>query len=80
MAGIRCADVLVAATDDDNANLMIAQIAKQHYKVEHVVARIYDDSKKVSYDPIDIETVCPVLLSVNETQKVIFDVREEKAI
>jgi len=79
-AGILCADVLVAATDDDNANLMIAQIAKQHYNVNHVVARIYDDSKKVSCDQIGIEMVCPVLLSISEAQKVIFNTKEEKAV
>lgn len=79
-AGILSADVLVAATDDDNTNLMIAQIAKQHYKVDYVVARIYDDSKKVSYGQMDIKTVCPVLLSISEAQVDIFNAKEEKAV
>jgi len=79
-AGILSADVLVAATDDDNTNLMIAQIAKQHYKVEHVVARIYDDSKEVSCGQIGIETVCPVVLSISEAQEIIFNAKEEKAV
>ncbi len=79
-AGILRANVLVAATDDDNANLMIAQIAKRHYKVELVVARIYDESKRVSCDKMGIETICPVLLSLSEAQKVIFSAKEEKAV
>ena len=79
-AGILCADVLIAAMDDDNANLMIAQIAKQHYKIGLVIARIYDESKRVSCDKTGIETICPVLLSISEAQEMMFDAKEEKAV
>ena len=80
IAGARTADVLIAATDDDNTNIMIAQIAKQHYHIQNVVARVYDTSKNAVYDQMDIEAVCPELLSLNEVRKVLLNVREEKAV
>jgi len=34
----------------------------------------------VSCDKMGIETICPVLLSLSEAQKVIFSAKEEKAV
>ena len=39
-AGIADADMLIAATDGDNTNLIIAQVATKRYGVDHVAARI----------------------------------------
>ena len=41
-AGIAEADAFVAATDGDNTNLVIAQIAKRRFEVPTVIARILD--------------------------------------
>ena len=80
LAGIRSSDVLISVTDDDDANIMITQIAKQHYHVNQVFARVYDTTKNVSYDQMDIHVICPVLLSVNEVEKVLLIGREEQAV
>lgn len=39
-AGIRNADLVVATTGDDEDNLVIAQLAKLHFKVPRVIARV----------------------------------------
>jgi 2-polyprenyl-6-methoxyphenol hydroxylase-like FAD-dependent oxidoreductase len=41
-AGIDTADAFVAVTSGDNTNLVGARIAKEHYRVPEVIARIYD--------------------------------------
>ncbi len=70
-AKIEQADVLVATTDDDNANIMIAQIAKSIYKVPKVIARLHDPNRYKIYKELDIETVSPTLLSAIEFQNII---------
>ena len=40
MAGIAHADVMVAATGDDEDNLVISLLAKQEFAVPRVVARV----------------------------------------
>jgi trk system potassium uptake protein len=39
-AGILRADMIVAVTGDDEDNLLISQVAKEKYLVEHLVARV----------------------------------------
>jgi trk system potassium uptake protein TrkA len=41
-AGIKCSDVLVALTGDDEDNVIICQIAKERYAVSRTVARVND--------------------------------------
>ncbi len=40
-AGIDRACVVIAATDDDNTNIMISQMAKAVFEVPNVIARLY---------------------------------------
>ena len=48
-AGVEDADVLIAATDGDNTNLIIAQVATKRYGVAHVAARIQDPARAEAY-------------------------------
>ncbi len=63
-AGIQQADVLVTATNHDNTNLMVAQIARHVYGLERVVARVFEPSREALYRQLGIETVCPTTLSL----------------
>lgn len=56
-AGIQRADALVAVTSGDNSNVVCARIAKDHYHVERVVARIYDPDRAVIYERLGITTI-----------------------
>src|SRR5213595_386424 len=58
-AGIERADTFVAATDGDNTNLVIAQIAKRRFNVPTVVARILDPYRAEWYEHQGVHTVCP---------------------
>ncbi len=61
-AGIKNADALVTATQGDNTNIMIAQIAQQIYNVDHVVARCYDPVRSEAYEALGLKTICPTTI------------------
>ncbi|MEJ8737014.1 NAD-binding protein [Erysipelotrichaceae bacterium HCN-30851] len=63
-AKIDKSDALIVVTDDENVNIMIAQIAKKLFNCKKVTVRLYDIEKKVLCDDMGIETLCPVMLSV----------------
>jgi trk system potassium uptake protein TrkA len=58
-AGIKEADVFIAVTDDDNTNIMAAQIARVVYSVPRVVLRIYDPVRADIYRQLGLTTICP---------------------
>jgi len=66
LAKIAQADIVITATRNDNINLMVAQIAKDIYKVPVVLARVYDPKREVIYRSMDVRTVCPTLLAAEE--------------
>lgn len=59
-AGIeRPADLVVAATGDDEDNLVIAQLARDGFGVGKVIARVNDPRNQVHFDLLGItQTVC----------------------
>ncbi len=62
-AQVKKADCFLAATDNDNVNLTVAQIAKTLFNVPTVMARIFDPARDDVYRQFGIETICPTALS-----------------
>lgn len=62
-ANIRKATSVIAVTNHDNTNIMIAQIAKEVFHVDNVIARLYDPDRECVYREFQINTICPVVLS-----------------
>ncbi len=58
------ADLFVAATEKDSMNLYIAQIAKIHFGVRDVIARISDPELTNMYEDTGIDVICPALVSM----------------
>lgn len=84
-AGIEACDVVAAVTDDDNINLMAAQIAQKVFGVGHVIARVKEPSRKEVYtERFGLRIVCSTNLTAqgllagilqeedSETQCVVF--------
>ncbi len=63
-AGIEQADAFVAATDGDNTNIVIAQIAKRRFNVPTVIARILDPYRAEWYEQQGMRTVCPTRVAI----------------
>src|SRR5207302_266950 len=63
-AGIEQADAFVAATDGDNTNLVIAQIAQKRFDVKTVVVRVLDPARATWYEQQGLRTVCPTKIAI----------------
>ena len=57
------ADALIAATNNDNVNLMVAQLAQVIFHVPHVMARVFNPAREAIYGELGIEVICPTKLS-----------------
>ena len=64
-AGVESADVLIAATDGDNTNLVIAQVATKRYMVPHVAALIQDPARADAYADRGFEVISPVKMAID---------------
>lgn len=76
-AGIERAEALLAVTNEDNVNVMTAQIASQLYHVPHVVTRIYDPEKDEILRQMGLTTVCPTMLTVAKISSLLGEPEEE---
>ena len=64
-AGIRDCDALCAASNDDNTNLMVAQLAKNVFGVEKVIVRVSDSDKEALFNSLGYNTICPTNITVD---------------
>jgi len=58
-AGIEDADAMVVATDGDNTNIVIGQVAQKRNAIDCVVVRILDPARAKFYRERGLRTVCP---------------------
>lgn len=70
-AGIKKADLVVAATNDDNVNIMISEISSKLFNVAHVVSRLYNVEKEIAYHDLNINIIKPEKLSINEFENIL---------
>ncbi len=56
-AGIETADALAAVTASDNANVVVARIARDVFHVERVATRLYNPRRLPIYEKLNIQTV-----------------------
>ncbi|HET8527286.1 MAG TPA: TrkA family potassium uptake protein [Gaiellaceae bacterium] len=64
-AGIEEADAVVAATDGDNTNIVIGQVAQKRFGIQCVVARILDPARAKFYAERGLRTVCPTKTAID---------------
>jgi trk system potassium uptake protein TrkA len=65
-AGIEEADAVVVATNGDNTNLVIAQVAKGRFGVRSVVVRILDPARAAFYASQGMQTICPTQTAIDQ--------------
>ena len=56
-AGVETAHGLAAVTASDSANIVVARVARDMFKVEHVVARVFDPTRGPVYEMLGLQTV-----------------------
>lgn len=79
-AGIKTADIVLITTKDDNTNIMIAEIAKEYYKVHKVITYVKDTSKEFAYKQIGIDVISPISLLIDEIRNILGDESEGAGI
>jgi len=70
-AGITKADIFVAVTNLDNANIMAGQVAKKLYDVPKVISRVYYPDRERTYHKLGLETVCGTTLVARRIRNMI---------
>jgi trk system potassium uptake protein TrkA len=74
-AAVGDADALAAVTSGDNSNILTARVAREHYEVPNVVARIYDPRRAELYQRLGIPTVATVTWTVDQVVRRLFPER-----
>jgi len=64
-AGIEGSDAFVAVTQEDNCNIMAAQIARELFGVKKVLCRIYDPLRRDVYAMLGLEAISPTSVVAN---------------
>ena len=77
-AEIQNASVVIAVTNHDNTNIMVAQMARDLFHVKDVIARLSDPERESVYQEFGIKTICPALLSAKEIDKLLTDRASKK--
>jgi trk system potassium uptake protein TrkA len=76
-AGIAGADVVLALSNSNNANIMIAQIATRLYGVKQVLAEALDPERTGAFDLLGVPYVSPFMLGTEAVLDRIHRQREE---
>jgi trk system potassium uptake protein TrkA len=71
-AGIEDADAVIIATDGDNTNIVVAQLAQKQFEVPRVVVRLLDPNRADFYTSQGLNVVCPTKTAIDTlTEKVL---------
>jgi len=72
------ADLLIAATREDNLNLMVSLVALRVFGVRHVMARVYDPRRAGLYHEFGVETVCPTSIAAAAFRILVAQAQDQK--
>ena len=64
-AGIEDADAVVVATDGDNTNIIIGQVAQKRFGIDCTVVRVLDPARAEFYTQRGLRTVCPTSTAID---------------
>ena len=68
-AGIGEASAFASVTSGDNSNIVSARIAREHYRIPQVIARIYDPRRAQIYQRLGIQTVATVRWTTDQVMR-----------
>ena len=68
-AGINADCAVVAVTNGDNSNILVARVAREMFGVERVVARINDPKRAKIYERLGVSTVAAVAWASNRVMQ-----------
>ena len=80
-AGIELCDVVLAVTEDDSVNLMVAQVAQEIFKINKVFACVVDPTRHNIYkDQFNLNSISPTELAIKSLINLIFQEDEPSQV
>lgn len=70
-ANIHMVDAVVACTDNDETNALLARIAKNEFRVPRAIARLYDPRKADIYQSFGIQTISPTTWGIQRATEML---------
>jgi trk system potassium uptake protein TrkA len=64
-AGIEEADAVVVATNGDNTNLVVGQIAQKRFGIQTTIVRVLDPARAKVYASLGLRTICPTSTAID---------------
>ncbi len=77
-AGIETADVICAVTQNDNINIMVAQIAQDVFNVGKIITRIFNPISREVFEEFGLNTICSTELTVEAFLRKIAGEKDER--
>lgn len=65
------AKVVIIVTDNDNTNIMVAQLASECLHVPEIIIRVLDPERELVYAKPNIHTICPATLLALKIQEIL---------
>jgi trk system potassium uptake protein TrkA len=80
-SGIEDADAMVVATNGDNTNLVVGQLAQKRFGVGTVIVRVLDPARAELYATLGLRTVSPTSTAISVLTEAVLacSARPEKA-
>jgi len=64
-AGAHITDFLLAVTDKDQNNLVVSEIAKQHFHIPHILSLVNDPDNEIVFDKLGLKAVSTTNLLIH---------------
>ena len=62
-------DAFLAVSEDDNRNLLAAQVASHIFHIPQVICRVDDPERGKSYSQLGMTVICPTLVAADSIMK-----------
>jgi len=77
-AGIETADAVCAVTQNDNINIMAAQVAREVFGVKKIITRVFNPASREVFDEFGLNTICSTDLTVQAFLRELSDEGKEQ--
>ena len=64
-AGIEEADAVVVATNGDNTNLVVGQVAQKQFNIQTTIVRVLDPARAKVYSSLGLRTISPTSTAID---------------
>ena len=75
---IEKAAAVISATNNDNTNILVAQIAKTFSHISYIAVRLHDPAREYACQELDINTILPARITAKTISHFLYDTVKAK--